>query len=366
MTNNIATLGFRIYMDDGSGQGEVEVWDSTDSSYALYATITGLTTGTSYTTTVRAVNAIGESADSASVAVNAGTVPSKISNVFLSASTATSVTVGWDAPSSNGGLTITQYNIYYDVGQTGSFSTHTETDNSVFTYQLTGQTTGVLVDYQISASNVNGEGELSNLKTLYVATAPATPSAPTSGGVFQTDYASETVSIVVEWTEPTTNGADISGYKLYSAQGASGYTLIYDGTRRSDLLSYTSTGLNRGESYHFKVLAINDVGESSLSPSVTILAAIVPDVPGDFIVSDSGSGTIDISWSSPAYDGGASLTGYYAYHRLSSASSWAKSSLIDYADSAYTFSALTANAQYVVKLTAANSEGESDDTDAIY
>lgn len=93
----------------------------------------------------------------------------------------------------------------------------TETDTSVFTFQLTGQTSGVLIDYQVSASNANGEGEKSDLKTFYVATAPATPVAPTSGGVYQTDFSSDTVSIQVDWAAPANNGAAVTGYKLYKA-----------------------------------------------------------------------------------------------------------------------------------------------------
>jgi hypothetical protein len=39
--------------------------------------------------------------------------------------------------------------------------------------------------------------------------------------------------------------------------------MIYDGTNRSDVLSYTATtGITKRKSYHFRVLAINKVGKS--------------------------------------------------------------------------------------------------------
>jgi hypothetical protein len=38
------------------------------------------------------------------------------------------------------------------------------------TFTLADQTTGELVDFRLSASNVNLEGELSNVLTVYIAT----------------------------------------------------------------------------------------------------------------------------------------------------------------------------------------------------
>lgn len=198
-----------------------------------------------------------------------------------------------------------------------------------------------------------------------MATAPATPTAPTSGGVFQSSFDSATVSIQVDWAAPANNGAAISGYKLYKAQGASGFSLVYDGTGRSDLLSYTHTNVNRGESYTYKVLAINVVGESALSPSVTILAAVAPSTPQNFAITTSGASTIDVEWTAPEYDGGSPLTGYYGYHKLASAPTFTKSALIDPATTTYQFSGTVDN-EYIVKVVAVNSEDESDPSDSIY
>jgi len=261
---------------------------------------------------------------------------------------------------------LTQYNIYHDIGQTGTFTQVVEADTSVFTFALTGQTTGVLIDFQVSSENSIGEAELSDLKTFPVASAPAAPAAPTSGGVYQSEFSSATVAIVVDWLAPATNGAAISGYQLFSAQGASGYSLIYDGTGRSDLLAYTHTGLTRGQSYHYKVLAINSIGASALSPSVTVLAAVGPGVPQDFTVTTSGSGTIDVSWTAPEYDGGSPLTGFYAYYRLPSVSTWTQSALLAQGVSTFQFTALTADTEYVLTVTAVNSEDESDLSDELY
>jgi hypothetical protein len=56
--------------------------------------------------------------------------------------------------------------------------------------------------------------------------------------------------------------------------------MIYDGTGRSDILTYTATsGITKSNSYNFMVVAINAVGISALSPALTVLAAVIPASP---------------------------------------------------------------------------------------
>jgi hypothetical protein len=56
-------------------------------------------------------------------------------------------------------------------------------------------TTGALVDVQISASNINGEGEKSDVRTYYVATAPSAPAAPTETKITLFDYSKDEAAI---------------------------------------------------------------------------------------------------------------------------------------------------------------------------
>lgn len=71
--------------------------------------------------TVRSVNVIGESSSSNRLTVQAGIVPSQIKSLLWQTSTTTSVTVKWIQPESNGGLPLTKFTLYFDVGQTGTF-----------------------------------------------------------------------------------------------------------------------------------------------------------------------------------------------------------------------------------------------------
>lgn len=68
------------------------------------------------------------------------------------------------------------------------------------------------------------------------------------------------------------------------AEEALAPVIIYDGSNRSDVLTYTATtGITKRRSYHFSVLAINNVGNSPLStPAMTSLAAVKPSTPLNF------------------------------------------------------------------------------------
>ena len=161
-------------MDDLSGNGFSLYYDTIDYALATSATVSGLTVGNSYYAVVRAVNEIGESVDSNQITINAGTVPSKIKNVVLQTSTTVSFTIEWDPPVTNGGLSLTEYIVEVDIGQTGSITnTYPGLDPADNFFQISGLTTGTLVDVYVNAKNANGNGLPSDMRTFYAATAPA-------------------------------------------------------------------------------------------------------------------------------------------------------------------------------------------------
>ena len=86
------------------------------------------------------------------------------------------------------------------------------------------------------------------------------------------------MGVQVNWTEPSTNGAPIIGYRLYMAEEQLSPVLVYDGSQssRSDVLSHTITGLTIGLNYKFTLQAINPVGQSVLSDPLLVLAALKP------------------------------------------------------------------------------------------
>jgi hypothetical protein len=115
IAGNPELLAYRVYLDDGSGNDPALVYDTGSRALTTLVTITDLMVGHTYSITVKAANVIGESLASAGLTVHAGVAPSQIKSFAWLSSTATSVTVRWGLPESNGGLALAGFTIYYTL-----------------------------------------------------------------------------------------------------------------------------------------------------------------------------------------------------------------------------------------------------------
>lgn len=146
------------------------------------------------------------------------------------------------------------------------------------------------------------------------------------------------------------------------------FKMVFDGTQRSDILSYTVTsGITKTLNYHFKLTATNFVGTSAFSPVLTSLAAVVPSVPQDFEITGSALGSVSLAWAAPLQDGGSPLTGYYIYFRLfGSGSVWSKTDFLSEEFNSYEVIGLTPNLKYSFKIVGVNVKGESEQSGVLY
>lgn len=175
------------------------------------------------------------------------------------------------------------------------------------------------------------------------------------------------LSITIAWAEPAGNGAPITGYKLFMAEMSQAFVMVFDGTNRADIRSYTVVkGVQKTLTYHFKLVAINNVGMSDYSPVLSSFIAVVPSMPQDFKYTESASSSISLEWLPPRDDGGASLTGFFIYYKVAGAVIWDKSNLIASDLFHYQLIGLTADTNYAIKMVAVNVKGESEFTPIIY
>lgn len=70
-----------------------------------------------------------------------------------------------------------------------------------------------------------------------------------------------------------------------------------------------------GVYYQFKVSAINSIGESDLSPAISIVAATYPDPPSQPTATNTDKTSITIAWT-VTYDGGASIDDFQVDWKL--------------------------------------------------
>ena len=191
---------------------------STDSSWTSWShsgtgrttTITGLEQGgVSYGVQVRAKNAQGSSLWSATgSALTASVVPNAPSAPTVSVTLyAAQLDVSWAAPDNDGGKIITDYDVRYRAGSSGSFTTWAFSGTGRST-TITGLLGSTSYQVQVRAQNSVGESNWSSsgAQTTITATVPPKPSLLYTHPTFT-------------WMITTNNGAPVTrvGIRYYSS-----------------------------------------------------------------------------------------------------------------------------------------------------
>lgn len=182
------------------------------------------------------------------------------------------VDLAWTAPASDGGTSVTGYNVYRSGTLIGS------TNASTRTYSATGLTPGTSYSFTVRAKNATSDAASTQSQNSNSASATPVqvPNAPTIGTFTQLGPTSARIT----WTAPGFNGGTaITGYRITYAtnSGFSGASILDVGVSGSRDL----TGLTPGFQYWFKVQARNSVGNSAYSGTLSgIVVAEIGDLDG--------------------------------------------------------------------------------------
>jgi hypothetical protein len=256
------------------------------------AVVTGLANGTAYSFTVVATNGVGDSAPSTpSDPVTPLGPPAAPTNVVAIASDS-SATVMWSAPASDGGSPITGYTI-----TSAPDGVTVTVDATATSATVEGLTNGTAYTFTVVATNVLGDGPASDPSAAVV---PATvPDAPANVVAVAADS-----SATVSWTPASDGGSPITGYVVTSTPD--GVTVDVDGATTQVVVS----GLTNGTAYTFTVVATNAIGAGAPStPSDPVTPVTTPGMPTN-VTAVAGNASAIVTWTAPADDGGAPITGY--------------------------------------------------------
>jgi hypothetical protein len=154
---------------------------------------------------------------------------------------------------------------------------------------------------------VNLQGGGTGFDTLNIAVANGTP----PGAPSNVTGVAGNGQVTVSWSAPTSIGSGvITGYKAKAVSDTAKSCQWTTGN-----LSCTITGLTNGTAYTFMVSASNGAGPGAYSQaSGTVTPATVPGAPSNVTASlASGAGvapSVTVSWTAPASNGGAIVSGY--------------------------------------------------------
>ncbi len=204
-----------------------------------------------------------------------------------------SVAVGWSPPASDGGALVTGYTATATPG--GRSCTWSA---GPYTCTVTGLANGQAYTFTVVAANAAGTSAPSGPSPTVVPR--GVPGQPRDAAGQPGD-----ASVAVSWSAPASDGGSpLTGYTATASPG--GRTCVAAPT----MTGCTVTGLSNGQAYTFTVVAANAAGSSlPSSPSAAVTPRTVPGAPTG-VSAQAGNASARVTWSAPASDGGAPITGY--------------------------------------------------------
>ena len=202
------------------------------------------------------------------------TMPEAPTGLSATARGPSQINLSWSAPSDDGGVPITAYDLRHietaasdkaDSNWTQAPEVWT-TGSGPLRHVLTGLTGSTEYDVQLRAVNAAGASEWSSTVTG-TTEPPVPPGSPTQ---LTAVMVAGKAQVVLSWTTPAdTGGAPITGYKIEASDdGNDPWTEVY--TTSGNATGYTDEGTDsngptfgEGTTRYYRVSAINSAGEGS-------------------------------------------------------------------------------------------------------
>lgn len=221
---------------------------------------------------------------------------------FHATSSTAGITLDWQPPADDGGLSATGYRLYVANG-TSPLAPLAELAASDLSFVHDGLAPGSAHHYELAAITAAGEGA----RAIVDARVLLTPSAPRSLTATNTGPGQVTLGFSAPLDD---GGSSLTGYTLYRHVGDSpiqNLTFLACGT----CTSVVDAEAPHGVMVTYKLSASNAVGEGNLSDAASVVVSTTATAPLDVTATPGPDpGDITLTWSAPSDDGGQPVTGY--------------------------------------------------------
>ena len=184
--------------------------------------------------------------------------PAQPSTISISGRSTSQATVNWATPSDSGGAPIVDYLVEVSANG-GAWTEITRTRSLSTSYQQAGLVRSSQYRWRVTAHSESGLSSDPAVlaQSVYAAVAPGSPTKLTVA-------AYSTSSVSLSWSAPVDDGGRaVQDYAVSYKPAGGSWTVFADGVSNSTFA--TVSGLARGTSYDFKVLAENAEGQSAQS-----------------------------------------------------------------------------------------------------
>lgn len=268
------------------------------------AVVSDLTVGRRYAFRVAAVNEHGRGPWTEPVRETVVGVPSAPTGLTAEPDGPGRVALAWSEPDDLAGGRVWGYLVQQRVD--GGEWTTSEDDDDETSRLVEGLPGATSQQFRVAALTEGGQGPWSEPASAVVPdSAPTAPRTPTA-------TAASDGTVVLAWTAPEhPGGPAVTDYVIERADAAAGpWEPVAD--EEGDALTHTLTDLDAGSTHHYRVAAVNEIGQGPWSPvaSATVPEPVVtPSAPLD-LTAGAGVGRASLTWRAPAEAGSAPLTGY--------------------------------------------------------
>ena len=278
--------------------------------------------------------------------------------------TPTKLGVTWATPT-NTGPAITDYDVQYRAGNSGTFTDASYTGAGTST-TLTGLTQGTLYQVQVRATSPEDTGPWSD-----------SGSATTAGNA-KPSFTTTTFSVEENLTGVGTvtatdsdSGDSITRYQITGGADSTKFTITETGTNIGKLVfdaapDYEANGSDAGDNaYKVQITATSGTGERQATQAATFTITVTnamekPIAPGAPTVEGvtTNPAALSVSWSAPSNAGKPAISGYQLQYRKGSTGSFTLAAGTVTATST-TLRGLDTGTSYQVQVLAKNADGNS-------
>jgi len=421
--NDSSIIGFKIEARINTDPNYSIIVENTGNTNTAYSH-TNLIPDTIYAYRVSAINSAGESEPSSGTTVKTSSDGISLENrnieganvptdVVARVISPTSIELSWNPPTQTYGQIINGYTIKQEIAS-GVYNEITSTVGSGTDYTVSNLTTDESYAFVVAANYLRGSSDVSEKTTITLSSSSTSNSGNDDNGdsdsVLPSDVPDSPTNLKVQpvlstqidllWSaseNDSDNNNSITGYKIeVRIIDDSSYSTVITDTENTDT-TYSHSGLIPNTTYIYRVYAINDIGTSEPSDEQlantlitdpeeerdsnssstqdnnddndtnTSLSTNIPGQPIDLQAIPISQNRINLSWSAPIDNDSSSLLGYKIESKINEESDY--SVLVTNTGSAstttYSHTGLTAGLTYQYRVSAINSFGESNPSDAV-